>query len=204
MLVWGTMHGLVNCPYVVTVCVCVCVCVCVSAQGLPQELCSRFAHWQLSADKVYLFPAPHLPHHNHPTALHATLGQLTNLQTTETTHIKLTGWEWTHDTLRMVADAAPMLSERHVMVAVSNLTDCLIGRLLEIGSKVPRVAALGFQMGSGMYADKDWPWAELEVGTVCVDQLVRVPRVKKIVCDHMVLDLSLLKVRQLPVHLWLL
>ncbi len=154
------------------------------SQGMPKRLLAHLPTWQLDVKTLVLACGLAVPRNARHTALTNALQQLPSLKTptTTTTHLELHGWDWTVDTLAILASELPQLPTHYKLSLAlqGELTNELLGAVLACGPAVASLSVASLCLRSEEHAGVAWPWDRLTVtGEVNVCQLLRLPDPKK-------------------------
>ncbi len=147
-------------------------------QGLPEWICDRLPCWQIDTNGMLVAAGEHLPHPDHPTALADVLRQLRDLQAHRPVCVALDEWDWSVESLHALAREGPSLTQLSYKfsLAISHVTDELLGGLLQCGEAVKRLVVGSLQLQSDQHANTPWPWEHLVLKTsAAMTQMLRLP-----------------------------
>ncbi len=87
------------------------------------------------------------------------------------------------------------LSHLKLHLNISTLTDALLGLLLDIGSQLHSVSLGSAKLTTYEHAEKVWPWDELVLYTVCMSDITRLPHVRRVAANCVMIHKKDIQVR---------
>ncbi len=180
---------------------CAVICWFVCTQGLMPDASERLPHWSFHDATITVQDRYNLK----AAVFITTLSQLEQLHTTGNSVVELTGWQWSDESLRVLAASLPALQHLQLSVAVTldqPLTDELLGVVLQLGTRVRKLAVDSLALQSDQHSSAVWPWQSLTVDSLDVSQLALLPcpeggkTGRQVVqCENIRLDDTVTKVR---------
>lgn len=122
--------------------------------------------------------------------------------------IELSGWQLSQQCAQALADLLPT-GLAHLSVGVhtdTELTDELLGVVLAMGPHMKHLEVKGLALQSDTHGSTHWPWERLNVHTLDVSQLCRLPNPagpgapRVLACSSLIIYSGILQVRGVATH----